>query len=64
MNQGTEKINKDIVTGGGSSGDSSLIYGQFALCTSELICLLLYFIYWFRTVNMFEPKGVQKCLNL
>ena len=42
MNQGTEKINKDIVTGGGSGGDSSLIYGQFALCTSELICLLLY----------------------
>ncbi len=42
MNQGTEKINKDIVTGGGSGGDTSLIYGQFALCTSELICLLLY----------------------
>ena len=24
----------------------------------------IYFIYWFRTVNMSRPKGVQKSLNL
>ena len=41
INQGSERVNKDIVKGGGDIY-SGLIYGQFALCTSELICLLMY----------------------
>ena len=41
LNQGIDKINKDVQSGGGEVG-SSLIYGNFKLCTSELVCLLLY----------------------
>eukprot|EP00944_MAST-04C_sp_MAST-4C-sp1_P002621 g2621.t1 len=39
LNQGIDKINKDVHSGGGEAG-SSLIYRN--LCTSELVCLLLY----------------------